>query len=180
MKFAQLLQSVSMPQGLAGPHALEQTWKGMSSMDVDTLAGHGVIFFKWELPDLLLAFVSSIEPSVLNSHKVNITSSWGKKKKDFFSFIFILPFKFLAVLVRFWQMESPSLVSFFHLPRFFLCWQGRNWKVCRVFWVSVQNNALFLVTECFALQAIVLDEASVLHDHRSWEICVQSLCMLCV
>ena len=88
MKFAQLLGFCEHTQCLAGSSALERAWKGMPSMGLDMLAGRGVIFPKWELPNLLLAFVNSKEPSVRSSLQGNMTSSCegvgaGAEKKGF-------------------------------------------------------------------------------------------------
>lgn len=57
------------------------------------------------------------------------------------SFNFILPLHWAfrpEILAN--DILASSLSPF---PQFFLCWQGRNGKICRVFWVSVQNNVLF-------------------------------------
>lgn len=176
MRFAQLLWLASLhsawqapaPWSRPGKECLQWVLTCWLPMGSSSLSGNSL--------NLLLAFVNSKESSVRNSHKVNITSLWGKKWKAFFSFIFTLSFKFLAVLVRFWQMVSLSPFP----PPTLLCWQGRNRKVCRVFWVSVQNDALFLVIQPFAFQAVVLDKAVVLHDNGSWEILLDACaCFVC-
>ena len=62
-------------------------------MGLDMLAGRGVIFPKWELPNLLLAFVNSKEPSVRSPLQVNMTSlcegaGAGAEKKGFLELYF--------------------------------------------------------------------------------------------
>lgn len=91
MKFAQLPWFCERAQCLAASSALEQAWKGMSSMGLDVLAGHGVILPKWELPNLLLAFVNSKEPSVQSSLKVNMTSLYRGREKRELSLALFLP-----------------------------------------------------------------------------------------
>lgn len=156
MKFAQLLGFCEHAQCLAGSSALERAWKGMSSMGLDMLAGRGVIFPRWELPNLLLAFVNSKEPSVRNSLQVNMTSSCegagaGAEKKGFLELHFYPAIPISSSISEVWQILSlspfPPPLPHTH---FLLCWQGRNQKVCRVFWVSVPKNVWFGVTQHFA------------------------------
>lgn len=90
-----------------------------------------------------LAFVNSREHNVHSSHKLKIASSGrrGGVSSKGASFNFILPLHWAfrpEILANGMLASSPS-----PFPQFFLCWQGRNRKICRVFWVSVQNNVLF-------------------------------------
>lgn len=110
------------------------------------LAGHGVISPKWELLNFLLAFVNSNEPRVQSSKKMDITSLWpggdggGGGKRP--SLALFLPFhsKFHSSISEI--LANCVSVSFFPPSCFFVCWQSRNRKVCRVFWVSVQDKCL--------------------------------------
>lgn len=156
MKFAQLLGFCEHAQCLAGSSALERAWKGMSSMGLDMLAGRGVIFPKWELPNLLLAFVNSKEPSVRSSLQVNMTSSCGggagagAEKKGFLELYFYpaIPISSSISEVLANTVSLPPLPCPTHTV-FCVGWQGRNRKVCRVLWVSVPKNVWFAVIQHF-------------------------------
>lgn len=117
-----------------------------------------------------LAFVNSREHNVHSFHKLKIASSGrrGGVSSKGASFNFILPLHWAfrpEILANGMLASSPS-----PFPQFFLCWQGRNRKICRVFWVSVQNNVLFWrFTIFFFCEWPFYDEAAILHD-QSWAI----------
>lgn len=88
------------------------------------------------------------------------------------SFNFILPLHWAfrpEILANGMLASSP-----FPFPQFFLCWQGRNRKICRVFWVSVQNNVLFWrFTIFFFLWVTVLWWSC----HSAWPVLSNSACL---
>lgn len=92
------------------------------------------------------AFVNSKGPHVPSSHNMKICGSWEKKERLSLALFVACHTEFPAVLVSF--LAKGAFIPF-PLPRFSLYWQGGDWKVCRVFWVSVQNNSLCLVVRHF-------------------------------